>query len=50
MGFWQTTKRRLFQWNLVPPHRWRKPAIVLVAAIVGLGIYVLKLSNAASYL
>ncbi|QDH78638.1 cytochrome c nitrite reductase small subunit [Echinicola soli] len=50
MGFWQTTKRTMFRWKLIPPHRWRKPAIVLVAAIVGLGIYVLKLSNAASYL
>ncbi|UCS94623.1 cytochrome c nitrite reductase small subunit [Echinicola marina] len=50
MGIWQSTKRRLFRWHLIPPHQWRKTAIVLVAAIFGLGIYLIKLSNAASYL
>ena len=43
-------ERFLFKYNLVPPHRWRRVAIVAVAAFIGLGLYMLKLSNAASYL
>ncbi len=50
MGKWRKTKRRLFQYSLIPPRRWRPVAIVLVASIVGLGFYTLRLSNAASYL
>ncbi len=50
MGTWRKTKRKLFQYNLIPPKRWRPVAIVLVASIFGLGLYTLKLSNAASYL
>ncbi|MFZ2901054.1 MAG: cytochrome c nitrite reductase small subunit [Saprospiraceae bacterium] len=43
-------KRFLFRYSLVPPKKWRTAATVLVAAIFGLGFYLLKLSNAASYL
>lgn len=43
-------KRFLFRYSLIPPKRWRPAAIVMVAAFVGLGLYVLRLSNAASYL
>jgi cytochrome c nitrite reductase small subunit len=43
-------KRFLFRYSLVPPHKWRPVATVLVGAIFGLGIYLTKLSNAASYL
>ncbi|MEP0713701.1 cytochrome c nitrite reductase small subunit [Algoriphagus sp.] len=43
-------KRFLFRSSLVPPHNWRKAAIVLVAMIVGLGFFILKISNATSYL
>lgn len=46
----QSFKRFLFKNNLIPPHQWRSTAIVLVAMIVGLGFFLLKLSNAASYL
>ncbi|MCC5938751.1 MAG: cytochrome c nitrite reductase small subunit [Lunatimonas sp.] len=50
MGKRTKIKRNLFRYNLIPPHRWRPYAIVLVATIFGLGLYVLRLSNAASYL
>ena len=43
-------KRFLFKYSLVPPHKWRPAATVLMGAIVGLGFYLLRLSNAASYL
>lgn len=43
-------KRFLFRYNLIPPHRWRAAAIVAVASLIGLGLYAIKLSNAASYL
>lgn len=43
-------ERFLFKYNLVPPHKWRRAAIVAVAAFIGLGLYVLRVSNAASYL
>lgn len=43
-------KRNLFRFSLVPPKKWRPAAIVLVATIVGLGFYLLRLSNATSYL
>jgi cytochrome c nitrite reductase small subunit len=43
-------KKKMFAWNLIPPKDWRPIATVLVAAIFGLGIYLAKLSNAASYL
>ncbi|RZS97863.1 cytochrome c nitrite reductase small subunit [Cecembia calidifontis] len=50
MGKRLKIKRKLFQYNLIPPHRWRPAATILVAAIFGLGLYLFKLSNAASYL
>ena len=50
MSFGNPFKRFLFKYSLVPPRKWRPAATVLVAAIFGLGIYLLKLSNAASYL
>lgn len=43
-------KRFLFRYSLVPPKRWRPAATVLAGAILALGLYLLKLSNAASYL
>lgn len=43
-------KRWLFKYNLVPNHKWRGPATILVGGIVGLGFYLLQLSNATSYL
>jgi len=43
-------ERFLFKYSLVPPHKWRPAAIIAVAAFIGLGLYVLRLSNAASYL
>ncbi|WP_163379994.1 cytochrome c nitrite reductase small subunit [Cyclobacterium sp. SYSU L10401] len=50
MSFGHRFKRFLFRYSLVPPHKWRPAATILLAAIFGLGIYLLKLSNAASYL
>ncbi|POY34884.1 cytochrome c nitrite reductase small subunit [Solitalea longa] len=43
-------ERFLFRYNLIPPKKWRPAAIVAVATFIGLGLYVLRLSNAASYL
>lgn len=43
-------ERYLFKYSLIPPHRWRVAATVAVATMIGLGLYVLRLSNAASYL
>lgn len=43
-------ERFLFRYNLIPPKKWRPAAIVAVAAFIGLGLYVFKISNAASYL
>lgn len=43
-------KRFLFKYSLIPPRKWRPAATVLVAVIFGLGLYMLKLSNAVSYL
>ena len=48
-GFFKI-KRFLFSYRLIPPRKWRLAATVLVAAFLGLGFYVFKLSNAASYL
>ena len=35
---------------LTPPPRWKKPVIILLGIFVGLGLTILKLSNALSYL
>jgi cytochrome c nitrite reductase small subunit len=43
-------KRFLFRYNLIPPKKWRPAAIVMVATFVGLGLYIIRLSNAAAYL
>ncbi|MEI6950071.1 cytochrome c nitrite reductase small subunit [Paraflavisolibacter sp. H34] len=50
MGRLRKFERFLFRYNLVPPHRWRTAAIVAVGTFFGLGLYVFRLSNAASYL
>ena len=36
--------------RIIPGPNWRVPFIILLGAIVGLGLYVLKLSNAVSYM
>ena len=36
--------------KIIPPQQWRTPVIILLGCIVGIGFYVLKLSNAVSYL
>lgn len=43
-------KRFLFEKSLVPPHNWRKIATFFVAVIIGLGFFLIKISNAPSYL
>lgn len=50
MARFHKLKRTLFRYKLIPPHKWRLPATILVAAFLGLGFYVLRLSNATSYL
>ena len=50
MGRFQRFKRFLFRYSLVPPRRWRPAATILVGIIAGLGFYMLRLSNAVSYL
>ncbi|HEX2536171.1 MAG TPA: cytochrome c nitrite reductase small subunit [Chitinophagaceae bacterium] len=50
MGKLRRIERFLFKHSLIPPHRWRRAAIVAIAAFIGLGLYALRLSNAASYL
>ena len=50
MPKFQQGKRFLFKYKLIPPKKWRPAAIVLVAAFIGLGLYVFRLSNAVSYL
>ena len=35
---------------LIPPPEWRIPVIVLIGAMVGLGLYIARVSNIASYL
>jgi cytochrome c nitrite reductase small subunit len=36
--------------KFIPPEQWRVPVIVLLGVITGLGFYILRISNAASYL
>ncbi|MCD4695643.1 MAG: cytochrome c nitrite reductase small subunit [Bacteroidales bacterium] len=36
--------------NLIPPEKWRVPVIVLLGVIVGLMFYILRISNAVSYM
>lgn len=36
--------------KLMPPEQWQVPVILLSGVIVGLGFYILRISNAASYL
>ena len=36
--------------KLMPPEQWQVPVILLLGVIVGLGLYILRISNAASYL
>jgi cytochrome c nitrite reductase small subunit len=35
---------------LIPPDRWKLPVIILLGIIAGLGIYILRISKAHSYL
>ncbi len=50
MSGFQSFKRFLFKYSLVPTKKWRMPATILMGCIFGLGFYILKISNAASYL
>ncbi|MCB0824443.1 MAG: cytochrome c nitrite reductase small subunit [Bacteroidales bacterium] len=34
----------------LPPPAWQVPVIILIGVIIGLGLYIFKISNAASYL
>jgi len=43
-------KRFLFEHSLIPPHNWRKIATFFVAVIIGIGFFLIKISNATSYL
>ena len=50
MASFYNIKRFFFRYSLIPPKNWRPAAIIMVASLFGLGLYVLKLSNAAAYL
>lgn len=41
--------KNLLHW-FKPPPRWQIPAAVVGGAIIGLGVFILKISNAPSYL
>lgn len=43
-------KRFLFEKSLIPPKKWRPAATIVVAVIVGLGVFLFDFSNASSYL
>lgn len=36
--------------KFLPPPGWQVPVIILIGVIIGLGLYIFKISNAASYL
>lgn len=36
--------------KLLPPENWRIPVVILMGFILGLGLFLLRISNAASYL
>lgn len=36
--------------GLIPPPQWQVPVIILLGIFVGLGFYIIRISNAASYL
>jgi len=36
--------------KLLPPENWRLPVVILLGVIIGLGLYILRISNAVSYL
>ena len=40
----------MLQWRIVPPREWRVRVIVLLGMLVGLGIYIIKISNVAAYI
>lgn len=43
------TLRNIFR-AIIPPDRWKRPVALLLGILVGLGAYVVKISNAPSYL
>ncbi|PJX21745.1 cytochrome c nitrite reductase small subunit [Psychroflexus sp. S27] len=44
------TEKKRGRFNILPSKKWQIPAIIVFGALIGLGIYTLKLSNAVSYL
>lgn len=46
----ESSRKRNFLQRLLPPRKWRMAATLAVGSFLGLGFYILKLSNAASYL
>lgn len=46
----QPAKKKSYFRRLLPPRKWGLAAAISMGALLGLGFYVLKLSNAASYL
>ncbi|MBN1339968.1 MAG: cytochrome c nitrite reductase small subunit [Bacteroidales bacterium] len=42
----------MIQWikKLAPPARWQVPVVILSGIITGLGLYIMRISNAVSYL
>ncbi len=42
--------KKLLKYRIIPPKEWRPAVVVLTGMLVGLGIYIVKISNAASYI
>lgn len=43
-------KFKFYLKKLLPPPRWQKPVIILFGIMIGLGLAIFKISNAASYM
>lgn len=39
-----------FIYSVLPPGQWKLPVVILLGIFVGMGIYIIKISNAGSYL
>lgn len=45
-----TTEKNKKKFSLIPPPKWRLPALIVIGSMFGLGFYALYLSRATSYM